>query len=177
MHTVSRLKVITPIVGQQMVAKLTQHHLLKQSSREIAVLTQVCSFFKVCIKDGVFLRGFVLFFRRVSWLPLWFAKKHPNNSDSLTILQLKGTKSSKICFQQTVNKSLAHQQLSVLFGLHSAFLVSLEIHIAGRHAVTVWVMSEAWQSRMFLSEALNCPSSSLSGHSANDEATWATSIW
>ena len=99
-----------------------------------------------------------------------------NNSDSFTILQLKGTKSSKICFQQTV-KSLVRQHLSVLFRWHSAFLVPLEIHRADRHAVTVWVMSWAWQSGVSLSEALNCPSSSLSGHSANKEATWETSAW
>ena len=43
--------------------------------------------------------------------------------------------------------------------------------------MTVRMMSGAWRSRTFLSEALNFPSTSLSGHWANDETTWETSVW
>ena len=52
MYTVSRLEVITKIVGQQMVVKLMQHNLLEQFG-EIAGLTQICSF-RNCLRQGHF---------------------------------------------------------------------------------------------------------------------------
>ena len=43
--------------------------------------------------------------------------------------------------------------------------------------MTVRMTSGASRSRKFLSEALNFPSTSLSGYWASDETTWETSVW
>jgi len=55
MCMLSRLEVITEIVGQQMVAKLMQHNLLKQFGDKLQVLHRSVFFSTVCAKAFFFL--------------------------------------------------------------------------------------------------------------------------
>ena len=91
MCTVSRLEVITEIVGQQMVARLMKRNLLEQFGEKLQVWFKSVVFIKaICIKAS-----FCFITRRVSRLL-------PENNDSFNILKIKGTKASRYVFNKVV---------------------------------------------------------------------------
>ena len=72
-----------------MAAMLMQHNLLKQFGDILQVLPRSVFFSTVCVKA-------FFFFSRQKWGHNLNCKEtHPDNSDLFTILQIKGTKSSK----------------------------------------------------------------------------------
>ena len=109
MCTVCRLEGLWEIVGQQIAAKLMQHNLLQHLGKKWQIWHRPIVFFRLLASRPVFLR------RGITTASLNCQGTDPDSSESFTILQIKGTKSSKYFFSKVVGMGSSTQLLESYF--------------------------------------------------------------